>query len=242
MSFYEEIADFYDLIFPLNRAQIGFVKASVEPPYNEKRILDIGCGTGDLALALAEEGFMIEGIDSDAEMLRRARSKIRQGSLVAFAHKDMREVSSLSCPATFDAVLCFGNTLVHLDSSRDIEDFFGQTKTVLKENAPFLFQILNYDHILDHDIRELPLIEDEEIKFERRYEFKGSENRIAFRTLLTVKKRGKKIANEILLYPIRRQELEEGLRKQGFTDIVFYGDFEKGELKTQSLPLVGEAR
>ena len=84
MSFYDEIAPYYDAIFPLNRAQIGFVENCVETPYAGKRILDVGCGTGDLALSLAEAGFNVTGIDSDMEMIRRADGQKR----------------TVNCPAT----------------------------------------------------------------------------------------------------------------------------------------------
>jgi len=39
------------------------------------RVLDVGCGTGNYALALAELGYCVVGVDYSTGMLRRARAK-----------------------------------------------------------------------------------------------------------------------------------------------------------------------
>lgn len=75
MPFYEEIAEYYDYIFPFNREQIKFVKSSLIQPYHNKKILDVGCGTGDLVLALLKEGFAVTGIDSDQAMIQKPQTK-----------------------------------------------------------------------------------------------------------------------------------------------------------------------
>jgi glycine/sarcosine N-methyltransferase len=241
MSFYDEIAEHYDFIFPFSLSQLEFVKTCIGEPYHDKEILDVGCGTGDLAIALARSGFKVTAIDSDPEMLRRAMEKVTPGSPVTLAHMDMRKISGLFSPSSFDVALSFGNTLVHLDGLREIESFLRGVKAILRDGGVFLLQILNYDHILDHDVRELPLIENEVIRFDRSYGYDRKKNRIAFRTRLTVKATGKLIENEIPLYPIRRGELDGALRKGGFTRITWYGSFGRDELTDRSLPLVVEA-
>jgi ubiquinone/menaquinone biosynthesis C-methylase UbiE len=46
-----------------------------------KRILDIGCGTGNVSLACADRGATVIGVDSNAEMLEIAKSKSKKGGL-----------------------------------------------------------------------------------------------------------------------------------------------------------------
>jgi SAM-dependent methyltransferase len=48
---------------------------SVVPPI-PSRIADLGCGTGSLALLLAEEGHRVDGVDLSPEMVRRACAKV----------------------------------------------------------------------------------------------------------------------------------------------------------------------
>jgi ubiquinone/menaquinone biosynthesis C-methylase UbiE len=44
-----------------------------------RRVLDVGCGTGALARALAERGARVWGVDPSEEMLTVARSQVRRG-------------------------------------------------------------------------------------------------------------------------------------------------------------------
>jgi glycine/sarcosine N-methyltransferase len=241
MPFYEEIADYYDFIFPFNKAQIDFIKSFIEEPYQTKTVLDVGCGTGDLAIALADIGFHVTGIDYDAKMLHKATKKMDKESPVVFKLLDMREIAGYSTTPVFDTVLCFGNTLVHLTGLSEMEKFCRQVKAVLRDSGRFLLQILNYNYILDHDIKSLPMIENNVIAFERYYKYDGIKNLIDFRTILTIKESKRVIENTIPLYPLRKEELDMALKKAGFPNVSYYGDFDKRELKKDSLPLVIEA-
>jgi ubiquinone/menaquinone biosynthesis C-methylase UbiE len=53
----------------------AFIK--VLPEKEPLKVLDVGCGTGDLCFLLAEMGHNVTGIDLSQKMLERARSKAR---------------------------------------------------------------------------------------------------------------------------------------------------------------------
>ncbi|WP_025688321.1 class I SAM-dependent methyltransferase [Paenibacillus zanthoxyli] len=44
-------------------------------PQQGERIIDWGCGTGDLAAAIADQGAIVTGIDASQEMIQAARAK-----------------------------------------------------------------------------------------------------------------------------------------------------------------------
>ena len=56
------------------------------------RILDAGCGTGQVSLPLAEQGYDVHGIDISAEMIGIAQAKVRPGMRAHYAVGDVRDV------------------------------------------------------------------------------------------------------------------------------------------------------
>lgn len=76
---------------------------SVVPPV-PSRVADLGCGTGSLALLLAEEGHEVDGVDFAPEMVRRAVAKAGSFPGTTFAVGD---AAAPELPAAaYDVVLC----------------------------------------------------------------------------------------------------------------------------------------
>ena len=71
------------------------------------RILDYGCGTGDIAAALAARGYRVEGRDMSPKMIEQARA-IHAGSGVRFAIIESARADADAMPGdqAFDAIVC----------------------------------------------------------------------------------------------------------------------------------------
>jgi SAM-dependent methyltransferase len=73
-------------------------------PAAPARIADLGCGTGTLSLLLADEGYLVDGIDFSPEMVRRAQAKAGSRDDARFV------VADAATPplkhAAYDVVLC----------------------------------------------------------------------------------------------------------------------------------------
>ncbi|GAO29543.1 class I SAM-dependent methyltransferase [Geofilum rubicundum] len=241
MAFYQSIAPWYDQIFPASPMQVKFTAQQLSD-LTQKTLLDIGCGTGNLSLLLADAGAQVTGIDLDSEMVKMAQSKAQGRAGLRFQVADMLQISKLFEPQSLDAVVCFGNTLVHLLRSGDILSFFNQSATLLKQGGHLLIQIINYDYVLDEGLDGLPTIENDHIRFERRYEFREQDEMINFKTHLTVKSTKQIIRNSVPLHPIRRDFLKMLLQESGFESIRFFGGFDGSELSERSMPLVISAQ
>lgn len=74
-------------------------------PQAGERILDLGCGTGQLTQKIAESGVVVQGIDSSLSMIAKARSNYPQ---LDFAVADAR---NFQVEQLFDAV--FSNAVLH---------------------------------------------------------------------------------------------------------------------------------
>jgi ubiquinone/menaquinone biosynthesis C-methylase UbiE len=235
--FYTSIAPYYQHIFPFNPAQIEFLKRIL--PYNGAKVLDVGCGVGDLSFALTHFGFPTWAFDFDHQMIQIAqKNKGEESMFPVFEQLDMRLINERYPESYFDTVICFGNTLVHLLNETDIRKFIQAAYRVLSPEGKLTIQILNYQHILDHQVGVLPSIDNEHISFERKYRFTEGEELIDFDTRLTVKSNGQEIQNTAKLYPIRQNNLMELLEESGFLNIEIFGGFHSEPLNETSLPLI----
>ena len=69
------LAEDYDRLRPTDENWWELVDVLMaEGDLRGRRVLDVGCGTGRLALALAERGAKVWGVDSSEEMLAQART------------------------------------------------------------------------------------------------------------------------------------------------------------------------
>jgi|ETNmetMinimDraft_13_1059891.scaffolds.fasta_scaffold04773_2 SAM-dependent methyltransferase len=84
-------------------------------------ILDLGCGTGNHAVPMAERGYRVMGVDRSLPMLERARAKDAGASLDAavlrFAEGDIRTFTG---EEVFDAVTIMFNVLGYQPSNDDV--------------------------------------------------------------------------------------------------------------------------
>ncbi|MCK4748403.1 MAG: class I SAM-dependent methyltransferase [Bacteroidales bacterium] len=240
MSFYQSISDVYHKIFPLNPNQVQFVLDTMED-IPDVDLLDIGCGTGDLSIALSRSFQRVVGIDLDKAMLHRAQTVAAGIGNLEFIPMNMLNIGARFGPGTFDAITCFGNTLVHLDSMDSIFSFIHQCENVLRSDGRLLIQIINYDRILDQDVRSLPTIENNDIRFVRNYRYLEELHRIEFETTLTIKSDDRVIQNSIMLYPLRKQEMTELLMDAGFRKVRPLGNFAMAPYTAGGIPFVIEA-
>ncbi len=91
---FDFIAPVYGIFFPMQIKMYGFVPnflhhLRIRPPMS---ILDVGCGTGALAMVLAKNHYRVTAIDPAKEMLKVALWKTR-GENIRYVH--MKEMGKL---------------------------------------------------------------------------------------------------------------------------------------------------
>ena len=111
-SYGDAFADVYDDWYP----EVSDVEATValmrRVAGDGGRVLELGVGTGRLALPMADAGLRVTGVDASRRMLDHLASKDPRQT-VTIVHGDMVD----DLPAgSFDAVLVAYNTLFNLDS------------------------------------------------------------------------------------------------------------------------------
>ncbi|MGH7895783.1 MAG: class I SAM-dependent DNA methyltransferase, partial [Candidatus Binatia bacterium] len=104
-----------------------------------KRIVDLGIGTGDLAIALVGRGYDVVGVDVSPAMLAAAREKAaRAGARLVLLRQDLRALA-LDPPA--DVALCVYTVMNQLVGDRDLDRALAAVQRSLAPGGLFVFEL-----------------------------------------------------------------------------------------------------
>ena len=104
-----------------------------------KLVLDLGCGTGSLTLALAELGYDMIGADISPEMLTVAQDRAYDAEKsILFLMQDMR---SFELYGTVGGVVCALDGINYLKKPEDVKKCFKLVRNYLDPGALFLFDV-----------------------------------------------------------------------------------------------------
>jgi SAM-dependent methyltransferase len=117
-------------------------------PIAGQRALDLGCGTGTLALMLGERGWQVIGLDRSAAMLREAQRKAARvpDADVHFSEGDLRR---FAIDSPVDLVTCCYDTLNYLLDEDDLRRCCESVARALAPGGLFCFDLAT-DHFLRH--------------------------------------------------------------------------------------------
>lgn len=142
MGAYSVFAKYYDSLTAnidyksMARAIDGYVKENA-PTSN--LLLDVACGTGSLALELADLGYDVIGADSSCEMLSEAMDKAySQGKQILFLNQAMDE---LDLYGTVGVAVCTLDSINHVTDIDVVDKAFSKVSLFLEKDGVFVFDI-----------------------------------------------------------------------------------------------------
>ncbi|MGX7199908.1 class I SAM-dependent DNA methyltransferase [Enterococcus nangangensis] len=135
---YETFASVYDTIMDDSLYEKWEEFTLKHLPQTTMEVLELACGTGDLALLLADK-FQVSGLDLSEEMLAMADRKAQEAdvslNLIAGDMRDLKDIGH------YDAVTCYSDSLCYLANAQDVQQTFDEVFQVLKEEGTFIFDV-----------------------------------------------------------------------------------------------------
>ncbi|XP_045764087.1 glycine N-methyltransferase [Maniola jurtina] len=127
------------------------------------RVLDVACGTGIDSMMLLDEGFEVVSVDASDKMLKHAlKARWEKRKDPRYDDWVIEEASWQTLPqdvqaflpgASFDAVICLGNSFAHLldefEDQRTQRMCLRNFATVLKPGGLLFIDHRNYDAMID---------------------------------------------------------------------------------------------
>ena len=125
--------------------------------YGNKIILDMGCGTGNVTMRLASEGYDMIGIDNSYDMLNIAMDKRGGCESILYLHQDMR---SFELYGTVAAVVCICDSINYITEYEDLVQVFSLVNNYLDPGGVFIFDLKTQSNFLN--IGDAMIAEDRE--------------------------------------------------------------------------------
>ena len=139
---YRRFAEAYDWEGSLDFSRQAFRRVMAvcrEFGVRPARSLDLGCGTGTLAILMAEAGWKMIGLDLSEAMLAQAKQKaLDAGQAVELVQQDMRDFR-IEEPVAL--VTSFYDTLNHLLFAEDLQSTFRGVARALLPGGLFVFDV-----------------------------------------------------------------------------------------------------
>jgi ubiquinone/menaquinone biosynthesis C-methylase UbiE len=205
----------------------------VEP----QMLLDLACGEGSFAVAMAKKGVQVTGVDLSPHILRFAREHAKRENVsVEFLLQDIR---SLSFVERFDLMTCWYDSLNYLLELEDLEKTFAGVSHALKRGGLFIFD-MNTIYGLAVNRQQHPCIvqQDTSELFEIHRPSYDFEKNIATLMITGFIKEGNswiRIDEEHMERGYSLKEIRQCLKKIGLQELGCWGSFqEMSELKPNS--------
>ncbi len=139
---YQRLAAYYDLLMDYVDYDIWVddIEALVKPFNPGDTWLDISCGTGSMALRLAQRGKNMTAVDLSEHMIDIARKKALAENLnIVYEAGNMVDYAS---DKHFDVIINLHDGLNYLLEVKDIEIFLKNTYALLKPGGILLFDVV----------------------------------------------------------------------------------------------------
>lgn len=249
------LAKYYDLLIPWPKRLSFEIQDLVSLFHKEKvrKVLDVGCGTGEHVLALAKEGFEVLGIEKSTLMAKTSREKWEKlppetKKRAEFIKGDYIETLK-GKTKEFGAAIFMGNALSHnpYDLKKVLE---AVKKSLLRKNSLLILQITNFQKVFktngrlhDFNIGQSSLGDKKELAFIEFYDppTKGKNEPLTL-NMAILQFDGRRWTprgfNNTPIANLNKENLKPLLAKLGFSKISFYGSKVYGTLfKEPFLPL-----
>lgn len=134
---YETFAYYYDSL--MDSTFYDEYHQFIKEHAHYKTVLELGCGTGELAIRLSKDKKIVYATDISKDMLEVARLKaIEENVDLLLGRVDM---SDFSVNQKVDLILCTCDSLNYLLSTKDVKNTFKNCYQSLKKEGTFIFDV-----------------------------------------------------------------------------------------------------
>lgn len=122
-------------------------------------VLDLCCGTGQLAAALCRRGFDVTGIDGSDDMIRFARQNAPRASFI------VADARGFDLRTRFGGVVSTGDSMNHMLTADDLALVFRNVAAALTEGGRFVFDMNMSEAFVTQWHKSSTLVDDDHLLY-----------------------------------------------------------------------------
>lgn len=139
---YEKLAQFYDALVKDEEATKAWVDL-IETYLPKGKIMELACGSGEITIALAKDGYEVHASDLSADMIQQAKAK-QNSELVEWKVMDM---CNFTDEDMYDGILCLCDSFNYVLKEKDVEKLLHGVYEHLKEEGIFIVDMHSMDRL-----------------------------------------------------------------------------------------------
>lgn len=217
---YEILARTYNEVYgqTLSKLSMQLLEELMLTHIPEKaNILDLGCGTGQLAQKLLIKGYQIVGIDRSEKMLRYARKNASGGKFI------QSDVRFFELPPTFDAAISM-YALNYVMNLEELIDVFHKVNAALKTNGLFVFNLRLEEEFEPYRINFATHVVREDYAWIGQYSYipEGKIGQLQITGFQQIEKKWERSEKTLLEKSYFSAEIQSALKTAGFREITVH--------------------
>lgn len=221
-TLYTETA-YYRMIFRERAHDVPLYVRFTEGLADDAEVLELGCGEGRMAAALAENGRRVLGVDASAPMLEALDERLAKtpAAVRARIHTERADARTLRLDRTFSHVICPFNVLGHFHDAEALRELLATVKAHLAPGGRFAFDVMIPDpRLLAGGASSVPRLEHPRTgavcRLEELYEYDAVRQVLTVTSHLVERETGERQTLTLLLRQLFPQETLLLLEHHGF--------------------------
>ena len=226
MNAYHQLAQSYDRL--TNDVDYGatvdfYYEILKREKLDPRTAADLACGTGSVALLLAQRGLQVTAVDMSWEMLMVAQQKAADADV--YPQFVCQKLQELQLPRGVDLAVCALDSIDYILDPEDCKEAIRRVYKALNPGGCFIFDVNTPDKLRAMD-GQVFLDEDEDVYCVWRGEFDEATNICSYGMDLFQRQGGvwHRSFEEHKEYAYSADQLVSYLRQAGFTSIAVYAD------------------
>jgi len=203
-----------------------------------KTVLDLCCGPGRCAIALASSSFEVTGVDRTKYLLDKARERaISEKAEIEWIQMDMRDFVR---PDTYDLALSMFTSFGYFDDKNEDTKVLHNMNTSLKQGGVCLIDVIGKEVLAKIFQPTTSVVLPDGTIFIQRHEIFDDWTRIRNEWILIRKGKARNFHFHHTIYS--GQELRDLMEQAGFVDVKLHGNFDGDEYGPDGHRLIAVGR